>query len=229
LSGCHCHLCLRFVTSFALCIGHVMTVKPKTVVNFFEQHQNDYSNTHPRLCHRASLTGFVGMHLMACKIRQIIYLITFRYSFPCRLEACQSIISLIQAHTDMDIVLGIDSLGKGRCRQVSSSMNVTLHTLLILAILHMVVLVSALLRYQPCPYQAYSTFHSRTHDCCRGHACCHCPCHWHCCWDSCREAEYSQHCWLTHRALHCRHVLDTHQVGPCYSPFEHLCSMTKPS
>ncbi|DBA89480.1 TPA: 5' exonuclease Apollo [Trebouxia sp. C0004] len=35
-----------------------------------------------------------------------------RYSFPCRLEACQSIISLIQTHTDMDIVLGIDSLGK---------------------------------------------------------------------------------------------------------------------
>ena len=36
-----------------------------------------------------------------------------RYDFPCRLEACQSIISLIQQHSDKDIVLGIDSLGKG--------------------------------------------------------------------------------------------------------------------
>ena len=36
-----------------------------------------------------------------------------RYKFPSRLEACQSIISLIQRHSDMDIVLGIDSLGKG--------------------------------------------------------------------------------------------------------------------
>ena len=36
-----------------------------------------------------------------------------RYDFPSRLEACQSIISLIQQHPQMDIVLGIDSLGKG--------------------------------------------------------------------------------------------------------------------
>ncbi len=65
-----------------------------------------------RVCRHAS----DGM--CACNNKQIMHLITFRYSFPCRLEACQSIISLIQAHTDMDIVLGIDSLGKGRLNQV---------------------------------------------------------------------------------------------------------------
>ena len=36
-----------------------------------------------------------------------------RYDFPSRLVACQTIISLIQQYPDMDIVVGIDSLGKG--------------------------------------------------------------------------------------------------------------------
>ncbi len=38
LSGRHYHLYLRFVTLFALCNGHVMTVGPKTIIYFFDQH-----------------------------------------------------------------------------------------------------------------------------------------------------------------------------------------------
>ena len=39
--GRHYHLYLRFVMSFALCNGHVMTVGPKTVY-FFDQHKKHY-------------------------------------------------------------------------------------------------------------------------------------------------------------------------------------------
>ena len=42
LSGRHDHLYLRFVTSFALCNGHVMTVGPKSILYFFDQHQKHY-------------------------------------------------------------------------------------------------------------------------------------------------------------------------------------------
>ncbi len=38
LSGRHYHLYLRFVTSFALCNGHVMTVGPKTIIYLNDQH-----------------------------------------------------------------------------------------------------------------------------------------------------------------------------------------------
>ena len=37
-SGRHEHLYLRFVMLFALCIGHVMTVGPKTIIYLIDPH-----------------------------------------------------------------------------------------------------------------------------------------------------------------------------------------------
>ena len=54
LSGRHYHLYLRFVTSLALCNGHVMTVGPKTF--FFST--NSESTTVIRICKSSCLAHF---------------------------------------------------------------------------------------------------------------------------------------------------------------------------